>query len=289
MDVSEEKLNCQKAKEIDLVQYLSGLGHEPEKISGNNYWYLSPLRDEKTPSFKVNRKRNTWYDFGEATGGSIIDFGMLYFNCDIPAFLKILRDGLPIIPRFQRPAIGGAKEPQDPKIIIVNETDIRSISLLKYLAKRRIDIDVAQAYCREVTYLLNDRKHIAIGFKNNAGGYELRSPRFKGSSSPKEITQLSFDGTTVAVYEGFFDFLSYYSYDKNERPLDEDAVILNSVAFFDRAKPFLEGYEQQLLRLDNDDAGDKCTAAALAYGTTYMDDRKWYEGFKDINEWLVDR
>ena len=32
------------------------------------YWYLSPLRKEVTPSFKVNDRLNEWYDFGEATG-----------------------------------------------------------------------------------------------------------------------------------------------------------------------------------------------------------------------------
>jgi len=28
------------------------------------YWYLSPLREEKEASFKVNRKKNVWYDHG---------------------------------------------------------------------------------------------------------------------------------------------------------------------------------------------------------------------------------
>lgn len=73
-----------------MVQYLSELGYEPIKIRGFNYWYLSPLRDEKTPSFKVNRKLNRWYDFGYAKGGNIIDFGILYFNCSVSDFLRQL-------------------------------------------------------------------------------------------------------------------------------------------------------------------------------------------------------
>lgn len=59
-----EKLNCEQAKHIDLVDYLATLGHHPEKIRNNDYWYLSPLREEKTASFKVNRKLNVWYDHG---------------------------------------------------------------------------------------------------------------------------------------------------------------------------------------------------------------------------------
>lgn len=284
MDLSEEKFNCQKAKAIDLVQYLSGLGYEPQKIRQHNYWYLSPFRNERTPSFKVNRRINTWYDFGEAIGGSIIDFGMRYFNCDIPEFLKILREGHPTFAGWQRPLETGTNQQEEAKITITNDTDIASFFLLEYLKKRAVNIKAAQQYCREITYLVDDREYVAIGFKNNAGGYELRSPGFKGSNAPKDITTISFGLSTVAIYEGFFDFLSFISC--NKKPVYEDAVILNSVAFLDRAQPVLHSYKKKLLRLDNDPAGDKAMAA-LAVSDNYMDDRKWYAGYKDINEWLV--
>jgi len=45
-----------EARQQDMVDYLQQLGYLPEKIRGNDYWYLSPLRNEKTPSFKVNRR-----------------------------------------------------------------------------------------------------------------------------------------------------------------------------------------------------------------------------------------
>lgn len=47
---------------MDMIDYLKTLGFKPEKIRNNDYWYLSPLREEKTASFKVNRKLNAWYD-----------------------------------------------------------------------------------------------------------------------------------------------------------------------------------------------------------------------------------
>ena len=79
---AEQNISSYKeAKQIDLVEYLSGLGFKPAKIRGNNYWYLSPLRDEKTPSFKIDRKINCWYDHGIGKGGNLVDFGMVYFNC----------------------------------------------------------------------------------------------------------------------------------------------------------------------------------------------------------------
>jgi len=63
-----------EAKQIDLVDYLAALGHRPQKIRNKDYWYHSPLRDEKTASFKVNRSLNVWYDHGIGKGGNLIDF-----------------------------------------------------------------------------------------------------------------------------------------------------------------------------------------------------------------------
>ena len=68
-----QPLLCKQANQIDLVNYLEKLGHRPQKIRSNDYWYLSPLREEKTPSFKVNRKMNVWYDHDMGKGGTLVD------------------------------------------------------------------------------------------------------------------------------------------------------------------------------------------------------------------------
>lgn len=68
-------MNTIEAKRIRIVDYLRLLGHEPVKVRGGQYWYLSPLRKEDTPSFKVNDRLNEWYDFGLSEGGSIIEPG----------------------------------------------------------------------------------------------------------------------------------------------------------------------------------------------------------------------
>ena len=75
-----------------MVQYLSRLGFEPKKIYRQDYWYLSPLRDEKTASFKINREKNCWFDFGIGKGGNIIDFAILYHDCTVSEFLKMVQD-----------------------------------------------------------------------------------------------------------------------------------------------------------------------------------------------------
>lgn len=59
---------CAQANEMDLVNFLQSIGHQPGKIRGDDYWYF-PLRTEKTPSFKANRKLNLWYDHGVGNTG----------------------------------------------------------------------------------------------------------------------------------------------------------------------------------------------------------------------------
>ena len=77
----------EEVKNTDMVDYLSSLGFKPAKVTRNDYWYISPFREETTPSFKVNRNINRWYDFGEGKGGNIVDFGVLYHNCSVKELL----------------------------------------------------------------------------------------------------------------------------------------------------------------------------------------------------------
>ena len=87
MNIDDARMNCQQLNQQDLVEYLASLGFSPVKISNADYWYRSPLRIERTPSFKVNRKLNVWFDYGTGNGGKLIDFGIAYFNCSVKELL----------------------------------------------------------------------------------------------------------------------------------------------------------------------------------------------------------
>jgi len=60
----DKQPSISQINKLSIVDYLRGLGIKPAKVRGNDYWYLSPLRVEKQPSFKVNAKVNLWNDFG---------------------------------------------------------------------------------------------------------------------------------------------------------------------------------------------------------------------------------
>lgn len=46
-----------------ITDFLHGQGYQPVSIKGSNWWYMSPLRNERTASFKVDVNKNLWYDF----------------------------------------------------------------------------------------------------------------------------------------------------------------------------------------------------------------------------------
>ena len=296
-------LTCADAKKLDMVDYLASLGHHPQKVRNNDYWYLSPLRSEKTASFKVNRQQSVWYDHSIGKGGDLIDFGTLFFNCSIAEFLKRLSNYLSATTlSFHQPFLaqttlhqpkndvgfaGEKKETNDSKIIILNESRLTSTSLLNYLEKRQIPLEIADNFCREIDFLLYGKQYTAIGFKNNAGGYELRNQNFKGSSSPKDLTFIENGKDQLAVFEGFFSFLSFQTINQKQGPLS-NFLVLNSLSFFEKAKEKMVSHLHIHLFLDRDTAGIKHTLQALQWDKgKFIDRSEFYQNQKDLNEWLI--
>lgn len=284
-----EKLTCDEARSMDMVHYLETLGYYPQRISRSDYWYISPLREERNASFKVDRKLNLWYDHGIGKGGTLIDFGILYFNCSVGELLSRLSPNAVPSLSFHPPFTASPPNsgPQVEKIKIASVGDILSDSLKQYLAKRKIDENLAGRFCQEIHFTLYGKSHVAIGFPNNSGGYELRNEYFKGSSSPKDITLVDQNKSTVSVFEGFFSFLSYLQLHQGKKLPETNFLVLNSLALLERALPAMEKHRQVHLYLDRDEAGRKATQKVLAYGPQYRDRSKWYRHHKDLNELLV--
>ena len=293
-----EKFNCKGANQIDLVNYLETLGHEPSKIRNQDYWYLSPLRNENTASFKVNQKLNLWYDHGTGKGGNVVDFGIEYFRCTVSEFLQLLNgnsisSNIPLSLKNenrQSSNLSIANEKEDnpfDKIVIVDVRTLENKSLLTYLDNRSISEEIARQHCKEVDFCLNNRRHTAIGFENISGGYELRNEYFKGSSSPKDITFIDAQAKSVVVFEGFFDYLSYKTMNQKSANPQTNSLILNSLSFFNKSLQLMDKHERVDLYLDRDTAGIKCTGEALQRDSTkYTDQSFLYEQKKDLNEWL---
>ena len=282
---AEQNISSYKeAKQIDLVEYLSTLGFKPSKIMGNDYWYLSPLRDEKTPSFKIDRKINCWYDHGIGRGGNLVDFGMVYFNCSSVEFLQRLNGKF----FLHQPVKSILNKPiKENKLTVLGDFILSSPHLINYLAKRKISYSIADKYCREVRYQINDKVYYGIGFKTDSGSFEIRNPFLKSASSPKSITTFKNGCNNVSVFEGFFDFLSYKVLEEKNALPNSDYIVLNSLSFFEKSMVKMEQYSQVKLYLDNDKAGQNSSRLALSTSKKYKDESSLYANCKDLNDWLV--
>ena len=277
-------LSCNEAKHIPIEEYLTKQGIRPVYIKGNDYWYCSPLRDEKHPSFKVNTKLNAWYDHGTGEGGSIIDLGIRLHGCSISEFLQILASADAYLSFHQLDA-AGVKATEDPKIIIKETTSLHSFSLISYLNQRGISLSTANSYCKQVNFSIADRNYYAVGFPNRLGGYELRNAWFKGSSSPKDISFINNGSKSVCLFEGFIDFLSLLEL-KQHQGFHVNFLILNSVSLLSRSLDILKSHQEVFLLLNNDSAGKKAAEKIKESGIDGIDAGKFYKDFKDINEYL---
>jgi CHC2-type zinc finger protein/Toprim domain-containing protein len=278
-------MTISEMKAFDLVDYLQSHGFLPAKIQGTNYWYKSPFRDERTPSFKVNRKLNTWYDFGEGMGGTIIDFGLRFHRCRISELLSRTNND---IAAFSMPSVKSSHSNHlhtaSEGIQIVKASDIHSAPLKSYLYERNINIEIASKYLQEVNFINKGTNYYALGFQNDSGGFELRNRHFKGSSAPKDLTFFNNGSSEVLVFEGVFDFLTLCTIRKAEQ-LTGNVLVLNSASFFRKSIPLIQQHSVARLYLDNDKTGCKITDLALSIEKTKcIDERPQYSAFKDLNE-----
>ena len=294
------KLLYSLAKSMDLVDYLTVLGYDPKKIRNNDYWYLSPFRKEADCSFKVNCALNVWYDHGMGKGGNLVEFGKTYFNCNALEFLGRLESQELANFLFHNSVVHHqnqiSEKDREAKIIVTDCRQITDPSLRQYLYNRNIPLVIANRFCSEIEFELYGNRNTAIGFKNNSGGYELRSESFKGSSSPKDITTIENNASAISVFEGFFDFLSFQTQTLSDRnrihvlPKVQDSyIVLNSLAFINQSLELLRGFQHVNLYLDRDDAGMRITSNITKQLENSEDQSLLYEHHKDLNDYHIHR
>lgn len=278
-------------KRIPLATFLSRLGCEPSYRRGNGLWYRSPLRQENTPSFKVRLDKNTWYDFGIAKGGTIIDLAAeLYHSDDIRYLMDCIVKCCPV-PSAQTVAFSYAQRHSAPRFENIKIVPLGNPALLAYLKERDIPAHIAGANCKEAHYTHNGKPYFAVAFPNISGGVELRNRYFKGCIATKDISipnnpdYSNARSTECAVFEGFMDYLSALTISVIP---DADAIVLNSVANVNKAMRYLQRYDVIRCYLDNDDAGHRVLSVLSdTFGERVVDRSIEYSHDNDFNEYLV--
>ena len=249
------------------------------------------MRQEQTPSFKVETTLNCWYDFGLGRGGNIIDLATeLYQSTDLRHLMRCIADNCPV-PSVRTVAFSFAPRHSAPSMERFEVVPLEHRALVAYLQKRGIPAHIAKANCKEAHYSVSGKSYFAVAFENVSGSWELRNRYFKGCRSRKNISYLpwSRDGpsTECAVFEGFIDYLSALTLGIIS---GADAIILNSVVNVNKAVPYLKGYTAINCYFDNDNAGQTALAELTAiYSSSVIDRSTLYSEFNDLNDFLVNR
>ena len=152
--------------------------------------------------------------------------------------------------------------------------------------ERKISIATASFICQEVHFSNANKNYFAIGLKNDSGGWELRNKYYKSSTSPKDISHFKNGNDKLIITEGMFDMLSLIETSKDLHH-EYDFLVLNSTTFIKSAMTHLEAYDEIDLYLDNDSNGKLTTENLIHHSKKFIDKSKLYEGFKDVNQWLI--
>ena len=296
--MKEEDLSL--IKRYPIVEYLERKGIKPMRRTPSYAMYRSPLRMEAHPSFKVDTEKNLWIDYAEGRGGSIIDLCMRLEGCTLSEAICRLGQNASdnitysfrkdLVPNNSQPAMAANGTRR-----LIEISDTMPLHLQEYLMEERcIDMEKATPFLKCITYEVRGRRYQAIGFANLSGGYELRDNKtFKGTIAPKDITPIFTDKIInqiqpTCVFEGFMDFLSFFSM---KEEVTNACIVLNSVSNTAKAIRYMNAQGISSIRtfLDNDDAGRRAVQEFAGAGFHVEDMSIHYKDFKDLNEFHVSR
>lgn len=294
-------MNIAQAKRIPLADIMDKLGRKPTQHKNHEVWYLSPFRAEKTPSFHIKTKQNVWYDFGEGMGGDAIALIRLYLErerqgCSVPDALRWISNMMGYAPKIHPVAEIPEDTGKEPAFRVRVNMPLNSLILKRYLLSRGINPDVAKPFVREL-YLHNNKTGkttLALGWKNEDGGFEIKNKFLKGTVGSKDITFIrgkTSKPETIHIFEGMMDFLTVV-HRLGGRPLNDDTIVLNSLSIIASVTPYIKGYgyRKAYTWMDNDPAGMKATRNLDQFfqteeSLTHYPMNCVYKSFKDVNAW----
>ena len=302
LKINTNTMNSIQAKKIQIKDLLANLWCNPTSVKWDDIWYISPFRDEKTSSFKIDTTHNIWYDHWMGKWWNILDFVMEYNRCDFKGALEFLSSNIqPNL--FNPPKISHIPQEiktttkSDNQLTITKTKPLENMALIDYMKKRVINTDVAKRYVFETYYKVNNKSYFWVSLKNDSGWLELNNKYFKWISWTKDITTIDNNSDELVIFEGMMDFLSYASVSKK---VDfKNIIILNSVAMIKKAIKHITNNHYRKIEsfLDNDIAWVDATNKLKEYlanrikakDVVYKNKSNLFKKHKDFNDYIIAR
>lgn len=278
-------MNCKTINEkIRMIDYLAQKDIYPISNKQNIFWFLSPFRNEKTASFKVDNSTNRFYDFGEGSGGTLIDLISKLEKLSIKEIIQKFNDNSF---SFQKQNdFQFEKDQTKNEYEILELKEISSFPLIQYLEERKLPLEIVKRYCKEIHYKLKDKKYYAIAFPNNQNGFEIRNKYVKMCLVKKDISLIKNNQNQLKIFESWSDFISYLFLFPEQ--INSDFLILNSIALLRKNIELINKYETIQTYLDHDNAGKSATKfLETELKNKVKDDSNFYKTYKDLNEFII--
>ena len=273
-------MNCKQANEnISIKEVMESFSLFPSKEHPKTAYYYAINRQERTPSLLVNYVKNIAFDFGTGKQYDVVSIVQELKQCTVS-------DALEYLSRFD---FSYKKQSVTEAITAENTNQILEVkevihpALLDYLKSRKLESQKSEL--SEVHYRINDKRYFGLGFKNDSGGYEIRSSFSKICLGKKDITTIKNNSENLKVFEGFTDYLSNKILEPEKTPSDN--LILNSVAMVHKASGLFGNYKSVEMYLDNDRAGEQCRDSILKIFPEADDRSNEYFPHQDLNDFLI--
>jgi hypothetical protein len=268
------------AKTIPISEILDKLNRKAHRFNQTKALYHSPLHIDEPLSFWVYSRTNRWHDYKLGKGGDLLDLAQRYLKFTKEHHTPV--DALRWVTnlsshRLMQPVyapIDLAGEQELVQLLFKSRQPLTYIGLVHYLEKQFIPVSIAQSYLHEIKVhnLSTKRDFLALGFKNEQGGFELKNPFFEGAIGERAISFVRgpiAKPSVIHVFQNFLDFLSILGQLPDHR-LKSDVLILHSLVLLPQASAYLQDYGYRTLYswLDNDPLGEQATQTLGAFSRT---------------------
>ena len=277
-------MNAQQIK--NKYTCLDYLGERIVRKTSYGYIARCPWREDAHPSLTITPNGKGWQDHATGEHGNIIDLvGKCLGTTDLSRICAAFTDEW-----YPQPSSFEKLREEETGFAMFQVVPLRIRTLYAYLHSRKINIQIAKLFLLEAHYNFKEvdggRYLYALAYANNKGGYELRSSKFKGCTSPKTITcHWNIDGAPIVVFEGFMDMLSFATLCGE---VQHNYIVLNSIVNVDAAIEVLQERNNKIfLCLDNDEAGRSTTKKMLDVLPVAIDISSRFYPAKDVNEYLA--
>ena len=256
---------------IPLHTILDKSGLQPTGQTGDLIFYPSPFGTGSDAVLHISPADNSWYDSSTQSGGDAVALVCALLakrkeRCSKKDALHWLKFNIGYPSLLEGIDLSG-EVPATCTYHIQCKTILLDPGLIRYLSDRDIDTRTARVLFKQL-YLVNEvtgKEFLALGFKNEEGGYAIYNPHTTGCIGSSAITFIRGRKAKPRGVHVFKDIFGYRAVVKagGGEPLNEDSIILNNYANLDNAAAYIRGYGYRTLTtwFDNSNTGNKVTAA----------------------------